>query len=83
MLTTIVVAGQGKVDSPGVMTPAGAVPALGSYKVPKMPWGEPNIQGTYNANDLQVPRGPDKIHPTRKGFETWTELIWNWYAGLG
>jgi len=52
-LTTIVAAGQGKVDSPGVMTPDGKVPALGSYKVPKMPWGEPNIQGTYNANDLQ------------------------------
>jgi hypothetical protein len=47
------VSGQGRVDSPGVMTPAGAVPALGSYKVPKMPWGEPNLQGTYNANDLQ------------------------------
>jgi hypothetical protein len=29
------------------------VPALGSYKVPKTPWGEPDLQGTYNANDLQ------------------------------
>ena len=29
------------------------MPALGSYKVPKTPWGEPNLQGTYNANDLQ------------------------------
>src|SRR5260221_222581 len=53
ILTTTGVSGQGRVDSPGVMTAAGAVPALGSYKVPKMPWGEPNIQGTYNANDLQ------------------------------
>src|SRR5258705_13624721 len=53
IVTTIGVSGQGKVHSPGVMTAAGAVPALGSYKVPKMPWGEPNIQGTYNANDLQ------------------------------
>jgi hypothetical protein len=35
------------------MTPEGGVPALGRYKVPKMPWGEPNLQGTYNANDLQ------------------------------
>src|SRR5256885_16439925 len=52
ILTTTGVA-QGRVDSPGVMTAAGNVPALGSYKVPKMPWGEPNIQGTYNANDLQ------------------------------
>ena len=47
------VSGQGKVDSPGVMTPQGEVPALGSYKVPKTPWGEPDIQGTFNANDLQ------------------------------
>ena len=35
------------------MTPEGGVPALGSYKVPKTPWGEPDLQGTYNANDLQ------------------------------
>ena len=53
ILTTIDVSGQGRVDSPGVMTPEGGVPALGRYKVPKMPWGEPNLQGTYNANDLQ------------------------------
>jgi hypothetical protein len=45
--------GQGRVDSPGVMTPEGGVPALGSFKVPKTPWGEPDLQGTYNANDLQ------------------------------
>jgi hypothetical protein len=53
ILTTINVSGQGRVDSPGVMTPEGGVPALDRYKVPKMPWGEPNLQGTYNANDLQ------------------------------
>src|SRR6478609_9266226 len=53
VLTTIDVSGQGRVDSPGVMTPEGGVPALGSYKVPKTPWGEPNLAGTYNANDLQ------------------------------
>jgi hypothetical protein len=45
--------GKGGVDSPGVMTPDGNVPALGSYKVPKTPWGEPDLQGTWNANDLQ------------------------------
>ena len=53
MVTSIGVSGQGKVDSPGVMTAQGDVPALGSYKVPKTPWGEPNLQGIYNANDLQ------------------------------
>src|SRR5580765_2229991 len=53
ILTTVAVSGQGRVDSSGVMTPDGGVPALGSYKVPKTAWGEPNLQGTYNANDLQ------------------------------
>src|SRR5207342_3113828 len=52
-ILTVGVSGQGRVDSSGVMTPEGGVPALGRYKVPKMPWGEPNLQGTYNANDLQ------------------------------
>ena len=45
--------GKGRVDSPGVMTADGNVPALGSYKVPKTPWGDPDLQGTWNANDLQ------------------------------
>src|SRR5262245_1994161 len=45
--------GQGRSDLPVVMTPQGGVPAVGSYKVPKTPWGEPDLQGTYNANDLQ------------------------------
>jgi len=52
-LTTIAVSGQGKVDSPGVFAPDGGVPKVGSYRVPKTPWGEPNLQGTFNANDLQ------------------------------
>jgi hypothetical protein len=53
IVTTIGVSGQGRVDSPGFMTPDGGVPALGSYKVPKTPWGEPDLQGIYNGNDLQ------------------------------
>jgi len=53
IITTVGVSGQGKVDSRGVMTAEGGVPALGSYKVPKTPWGEPNLQGIFNANDLQ------------------------------
>jgi hypothetical protein len=53
LITASGVSGQGRVDSAGVMTPDGGVPALGSYKVPKTPWGEPDLQGTYNANDLQ------------------------------
>ena len=46
-------AGKGNVNSPGVFTQDGGVPALGSYKVPKTPWGEPDLQGIYNGNDLQ------------------------------
>jgi hypothetical protein len=53
IVTTIGVSGQGRVDSPGFMTRDGGVPALGSYKVPKTPWGEPDLQGIYNGNDLQ------------------------------
>src|SRR4029453_6161760 len=53
IITTSGVSGQGRVDSPGVIAPDGTVPAIGSYKVPKTPWGEPDLQGTYNANDLQ------------------------------
>jgi lysophospholipase L1-like esterase len=34
----------------------------------------------YNSNDLKVPRAPDGKHPTAQGYQTWTELIWNWYA---
>src|SRR4029079_11134245 len=53
IFTTITVSGQGRIDSAGVMTADGSVPALGSYKVPKTPWGEADLQGTFNANDLQ------------------------------
>jgi hypothetical protein len=53
VFTTSIVSGQGKVDSPGVMTPEGGVPVIGSFNVPRTPWGEPDLQGTYNANDLQ------------------------------
>ena len=49
ILATTGVSGQGTVDSPGVMAADGGVPALGSFKVPKTPWGEPDLQGTYNA----------------------------------
>jgi hypothetical protein len=53
LFTTISVSGQGSVDSIGAITKEGGVPALGSYKVPKTPWGEPDLQGIYNGNDLQ------------------------------
>lgn len=34
----------------------------------------------YNSNDLKVPRAHDGKHPTAQGYETWTGLVWNWYA---
>jgi lysophospholipase L1-like esterase len=34
----------------------------------------------YNSNDLKVPRAKDGKHPTAQGYQTWTELVWNWYA---
>lgn len=37
----------------------------------------------YNSNDLKVPRRSDGAHPTREGFETWANLVWDWYAGIG
>jgi lysophospholipase L1-like esterase len=37
----------------------------------------------YNSNDLVVPRRKDGAHPTYEGYQTWTELIWNWYARVG
>lgn len=37
----------------------------------------------YNSNDLEVPRQKDGAHPTIEGYETWTGLIWDWYARIG
>jgi lysophospholipase L1-like esterase len=37
----------------------------------------------YNANDLNVPRRKDGAHPTRDGFKTWADLVWDWYARTG
>jgi lysophospholipase L1-like esterase len=34
----------------------------------------------YNSNDLKVPRAHDGKHPTAQGYQTWTDLVWNWYA---
>ena len=32
----------------------------------------------YNSNNLDLPRGPDHIHPTPKGGVTWTDSIMSW-----
>ena len=66
LFTAIGVSGQGRVDSSGVMTPDGGVPPLGRYKTPKTPWGEPDLHGTFNANDLQgIPMQRPQAEGTR------------------
>lgn len=37
----------------------------------------------YDSNDLKVSRRGDGAHPTREGFETWANLVWDWYARIG
>jgi lysophospholipase L1-like esterase len=37
----------------------------------------------YDSNDLKVPRRGDGAHPTREGFETWANSVWDWYARIG
>lgn len=37
----------------------------------------------YDSNGLKVPRRGDGAHPTREGFETWANLVWDWYARTG
>lgn len=32
----------------------------------------------FDSRNYQIPRGPDKLHPTIKGFAGWAALIWNW-----
>ena len=38
---------------PGAFGSVTAQSQSGTYKVPKTPWGEPDLQGIYNGNDLQ------------------------------
>jgi hypothetical protein len=47
----VMVAGGAAVGLAAVLSMTTA--AQGSYKVPKTPWGEPDLQGIYNGNDLQ------------------------------
>lgn len=30
------------------------------------------------ATDVEIPRGPDKVHPTRKGADVWTDTLMRW-----
>src|SRR5688500_9926580 len=45
---TVLTAGTGAAQSQ-----ASGAASAGTYRVPKTPWGEPDLQGIYNGNDLQ------------------------------
>lgn len=32
----------------------------------------------YDSTDIEIPRNPDKIHPTAAGYAGWAGDIWNW-----
>jgi lysophospholipase L1-like esterase len=34
----------------------------------------------YPSDRLQIPRGPDKIHPTARGYAGWAGAIWHWLS---
>jgi len=34
----------------------------------------------YKSSDLDIPRGPDGLHPTAVGYAGWAAMIWNWLS---
>jgi lysophospholipase L1-like esterase len=34
----------------------------------------------YPSDRLEIPRGPDKIHPTARGYAGWAGAIWHWLS---
>lgn len=32
----------------------------------------------YDSTDLEIPRGPDNLHPTASGYAGWAGALWNW-----
>jgi lysophospholipase L1-like esterase len=34
----------------------------------------------FHSEQLQIPRGPDKIHPTALGYAGWAGAIWHWMS---
>lgn len=72
---------------------AGAEPAW--IAPPTMPFADPGIRAMlagelaaagvrlYPSEQLQIPRGPDKIHPTPAGFHQWADAIGAWIPLTG
>jgi len=34
----------------------------------------------FHSEALTIPRGPDKLHPTLKGYAGWAGMIWQWLS---
>lgn len=34
----------------------------------------------FHSEALQIPRGPDRLHPTLKGYAGWAGMIWQWLS---
>lgn len=34
----------------------------------------------FNSSAIDIPRGPDGLHPTATGYAGWAALIWNWLS---
>lgn len=34
----------------------------------------------FNSSTIDIPRGPDGLHPTAAGYAGWAALIWNWLS---
>jgi lysophospholipase L1-like esterase len=34
----------------------------------------------YHSEQLELPRGPDKLHPTARGYAGWAGAVWHWLS---
>jgi lysophospholipase L1-like esterase len=69
------------------VSPYGEIVWIGPPTLPKSSNGiVPMLKDTlprshYFASDaLQIPRGPDGIHPTARGYAAWAGSIWRWLS---
>lgn len=37
-----------------------------------------NAPNYFDSTDLNIPRGPDNLHPTVAGYAGWAGALWNW-----
>ncbi len=78
----------------GKLTAAGAEVAwIGPPTLPKLSTGTPDpalvgmLEATipsshwFASNTLAIPRGPDTLHPTARGYAGWAGAVWHWLSG--